>query len=144
MSDGQKISCMDYETDLALWADEQAELLREHKCDGIDWEHLAEEIEGLAGRDRREIRSRFTVLIAHLLKQRYQPEYQGRSWQTTVFLQRNEIRLLVEDSPSLRPYVEKRWPEIYKRASKLAEQETGIEMPRECPWTMDEVLQEDN
>jgi hypothetical protein len=44
-----------YEDDLFAWTQEQAALLRAHAVDAIDWENLAEEIESIGGRDRREL-----------------------------------------------------------------------------------------
>ncbi|HEX7360944.1 MAG TPA: DUF29 domain-containing protein [Bryobacteraceae bacterium] len=136
---------MVYESDLVLWAEEQATLLREHKLGQLDAEHIAEEIEGLARRDRREIESRMKVLLAHLLKWRYQPALQSRSWRATIATQQDEIALLLRDSPSLRSHLEQRWSELYLLARRLAVQETGMEtLPAECPWTLDRVLAAEN
>lgn len=133
---------MKYDTDLALWADEQAELLREGRVHELDLEHLAEEIEGLSRRDRRELQSRFRILLAHLLKWRYQPQLQSRSWRATITTQQQEILALLEDSPSLRTALEARWSEIYRRARTLAEEETGVaSLAEESPWTIDEALE---
>jgi len=39
-----------YETDFAAWADEMAAALRARAVDELDWENIAEEIEGLVER----------------------------------------------------------------------------------------------
>ena len=44
-----------YEEDLYAWSYEQASLLRARQSDGLDWDNLAEEIESMVGRDRREL-----------------------------------------------------------------------------------------
>ena len=38
-----------YEEDLYAWSQEQASLLRARQPDGLDWDHLAEEIEPWVG-----------------------------------------------------------------------------------------------
>lgn len=136
---------MFYENDLVLWAEEQAALLREQKLDQLDAEHIAEEMESLAKRDRREIESRMKVLMAHLLKWRYQPALQSRGWRATIATQQDEIALLLQDSPSLRLHLEQRWHDVYERVRRLAAQETGIEtLPGHSPWTLDQVLAAEN
>lgn len=54
-----------YETDLYAWAIRNAQLLRERCADELDFEHLAEEIESVGAREKRELQSRLEVLIAH-------------------------------------------------------------------------------
>ncbi len=90
-----------YETDFVAWAEAQAEALRAGRLDELDLEHLAEEIQGLAERDRRELRSRLRVLVAHLLKWRHQPDHRSRSWRATILTQRADLDDLFESSPSL-------------------------------------------
>ena len=59
-----------YDTDIALWSEQQARLLRRHAArkpvnnDDLDWQNIAEEIESLAKSDRREIRNRLAVASA--------------------------------------------------------------------------------
>ena len=47
-----------YEEDLYAWSLQQAALLRARRADSLDWDHLAEEIEWMVGRDRRELKNR--------------------------------------------------------------------------------------
>ena len=61
-----------YEVDFCAWSDEQSRRLRLLHIPGLDIENIAEEIESLSRRDKREIASRLRVLIVHLLKWRYQ------------------------------------------------------------------------
>src|SRR4051794_23238748 len=62
-----------YDRDFYAWAQHQAALLRAGRAADIDSEHLAEEIESLGARERRELRNRVARLVQHLLKWRYQP-----------------------------------------------------------------------
>jgi hypothetical protein len=43
----------------------------------LDWDHIAEEIDGLAGSQRRELYSRIEVLLMHLLKWQVQTEHRS-------------------------------------------------------------------
>ncbi|WP_019501861.1 DUF29 family protein [Pseudanabaena sp. PCC 6802] len=51
-----------YETDLNLWLEETSAQLKRGDLQNIDIEHLVDELEGLAGRDKRELKSRLIVL----------------------------------------------------------------------------------
>lgn len=55
-----------YDKDFFAWTEEQASLLRAGEVAEIDAANLAEEIESVGKSDRREIRSRLIVLLAHL------------------------------------------------------------------------------
>lgn len=97
----------EYGTDLVLWSREQAELLRrmaagERVNDQVDWEHVAEEIESLGKSDWRELRRRIQVILRHLIKLQASPAQPPRNgWRRAILEQRSQIRVLLEDSPSL-------------------------------------------
>ena len=69
-------------------------------------ENLIEELAGLAGRDRREMESQLTRLIEHVLKRCYVnlPQYY-RGWELTIIEQRNEIKKIIKQSPSLKRHI---------------------------------------
>ena len=46
-----------HHTDFVAWADETAKLLRQHRFEEIDLDALVEEVDGLAKRDRKAVRS---------------------------------------------------------------------------------------
>ena len=84
----------DYEGDFYAWTQQQAEMLRARAPRGLDWENLAEEIESMGRRDRREVERRLRVILHHLLKWRVQPELRGPSWRRTLREQRRQIEKL--------------------------------------------------
>ena len=136
-----------YDEDIVAWAQEQARQLRAGRFDLLDLEHLAEEIEDVGRSEQREWASRMAVLLAHLLKWRYQPERRGVSGQVTLSGQRERIRRRLEKTPSLKTVLSDPdwWADAWLDARIEAAQETGVEIqrfPAACPWTADQILGE--
>lgn len=137
---------VDYEDDLYAWAKSNAELLRRGELQAIDAINIAEELEALARSQRRELLSRLTVLLMHLLKWQYQPELQSRSWRTTIDNQRDELADLLDENPSLKAELDAVLQKSFPRAVRKAVQETGIErskFPEQCPWAFEQIMDED-
>jgi Domain of unknown function DUF29 len=137
-----------YEQDFFQWTQTTAALIRQGKWHEVDPESVAEELESLGKRDRRELASRLQVLVMHLLKWHYQPERrsEGHSWRSTIRTQRLQLRLLLRDSPSLRPQVPPFVADVYPAARAEACDETGLPettFPQECPWTVEQMLDDD-
>ena len=86
--------------DFALWAAEQAALVRAGKLDRMDSENVAGELEYLGNSPETEIESRLNVLIAHLLKWQFQPSKRSNSWKATLLEQRTQIARIIRRSPS--------------------------------------------
>ncbi|MEW6039033.1 MAG: DUF29 domain-containing protein [Pseudomonadota bacterium] len=80
-----------YDTDHAAWLSQQAELIRSGRLALVDQAHLLEELEAEMGNYRHQIRSRLRILIAHLLKWKYQPEQRSSSWKGSIVNQRQAI-----------------------------------------------------
>jgi hypothetical protein len=136
-----------YDDDFFAWTQEQARLLREGELAEIDAANLAEEVESMGRSDRREIRSRLMVLLAHLLKWCFQPERRSPSWLATIAEQRLQIDLLLADSPSFNPVVAAALEaDAYARARGMAMRETGLAaeaFPASCPFTPEQILDDE-
>ncbi len=135
-----------YETDYLRWLDDQASYLGAGALDQLDREHLFEELESMSRSGRRQLRNRLIVLVLHLLKLGYQPDRRSCSWGITVVTQRVDIKLLLRDSPSLRPTLPATLGEIYDAARREAAQEIGLDLshfPPYCPFTLEQVLDDD-
>lgn len=132
-----------YDEDFFAWTVEQARLLRAGEFAAIDVDNLAEEIESMGRRDRRELKSRLSVLVMHLLKWSKQPGLRSRSWSATIREQRRQIEQILDESPSLRPFINEALVEVYDGARESAIAETGLAddtFPATCPFSFDEVL----
>jgi hypothetical protein len=133
----------EYEQDLALWYARQAELLRERRFDELDLENLIEELE-VAGKNlRRELNSRLRVLLMHLLKCQFQHERISGSWRGTLNEQRDEIRDLLTDNPSIGPGLMQLADKVYTSAMQRASAETGLpesSFPLTNPYSREQLL----
>ena len=132
-----------YEADFYAWTQEQARLLRERRWADLDLDNLVDEVESVGRSDKRQIQSRLEVLLAHLLKWKFQPGGRGNGWIGTIFEQRGRIAGLVEESPSLREFQRQEVFKSYRAARLTAAKETGIALgvfPEECPFTPEQVL----
>ncbi|EDV3184795.1 DUF29 domain-containing protein [Salmonella enterica] len=134
-----------YESDVVAWSQEQAALLRAGRFSEIDIANIAEEIEDVGKSEQRELASRMAVLLAHLLKWKFQSERQCKSWKLTISGQRNLIARRLDKTPSLKAtlkdsvWLSDAWFDGRMSASK----ETGLSLdvfPEECIWTTEQAL----
>jgi len=127
-----------YETDYALWLDRTIADLKERKLDSIDVENLLEEVNSLAGRERRELQSRLTTLLEHILKRRYLPMSECfRGWELTIKRSQIEIKKIIKASPSLKSYLIESLPECYQDALSLVETIYDHSFPEQYPFPID-------
>lgn len=128
-----------YEQDLQLWFEEIIAKLRAQKLDELDIDHLIEEIEGLAGRDRREVRSRLKVLLTHLLKRIYiDSTYDNRGWENIIRQQRDELQVLLEQSPSLEQYFAEVFDDAWQYALRSTREEyRKVQFPDQWQFSRD-------
>jgi len=132
-----------YEIDFYAWTQEQVSLLKTQHWDKLDTVNLIEEIETLGRKERQELRNRLGVLLGHLLKWQFQSEKRSNSWLGTIREQRIQIKLLLQDSPSLKPYLDEVFLAAYELGLALAIRETKLGeqvFPEVCPYTPDQSM----
>ena len=135
-----------YKTDVVAWANEQAAFIRAGRFDLLDLENIAEEIESVGKSEKRELASRMSLLLAHLLKWQYQPVRRGSSWERTIRIQRKEVIYELADTPSLKPLLRNtEWMDlVWGKAVSSATDETGLDsFPEICPWTNEQILSQE-
>jgi hypothetical protein len=89
-----------YNRDQYLWLEDTILQLKARDFHGLDVEHLIEEMEILASRDRAEVENRSIVLWVHLLKRIYiNSEDDNRGWEVTIREQRRQLKILHKTIP---------------------------------------------
>ncbi|NJM67474.1 MAG: DUF29 domain-containing protein [Acaryochloris sp. RU_4_1] len=134
-----------YEQDFYAWTQHQVELLHSGQLGELDIENLIEEIASLGRQERQELRNRLGVLLGHLLKWRYQPEARSKSWAATIQEQRREIQEILEDNPSLKPYLAEAIIRGYQKGLDLVNRETPLDpnqLPQTCSFSEIEIFEE--
>jgi len=106
-----------YDRDFLAWCEDTATKLRKRDIDHLDFENLIEEVESLGRSERRELKNRLMVLLAHILKRMYVNSSENfNGWELTIVEQRKQIKGLLQDSPSLKPYFAEIFAEVYADA----------------------------
>ncbi|MGB3534396.1 MAG: DUF29 domain-containing protein [Microcoleaceae cyanobacterium] len=132
-----------YEKDFYLWTETHVNLLKQGKLTAIDLPNLIEEIDSIGKREKRELRSRLIVLLMHLLKWKYQPHKRSESWLSTISEQRISLEELLEDSPSLQPFLIETFENCYQKVRVKAANETKMMLdvfPAKSPFSLGETL----
>ena len=132
-----------YETDFNLWLEQTVNHLKKGNLQALDLDNLIEEISDMGRNNRREVFSRLKVLLIHLLKWQYQPEKRTNSWINTIDEQREQLELILRDSPSLKPYLADIFAECYQKAVRGMVNETNLPketFPIDCPFSQEQVL----
>lgn len=119
------ITAMDktlYEQDYYLWIEKTISLLENHQFSDLDLDNLIEEISSMGKSEKRSLESYLTRLLEHLLKLAYwesELEYNQRGWKNEIRNFRLRIQQIIEDSPSLKPYLSEIFSPCYQNARKL-------------------------
>ena len=132
-----------YPNDFHGWTQEQVNLIKTQQWDILDTVNLIEELETLGRKERQEFRNRLAVLLGHLLKWQFQPDKRTNSWLGTIREQRVQIKFLLQDSPSLKSYLNPVLPDAYELGLALAIRETKLDeqiFPEVCPYTLEQTL----
>jgi hypothetical protein len=139
-----------YDADFVEWTTRTSDLLRRGCLAGLDLENIAAEIEDRGKSERAAVRSQLRRMLVHLVKTRIQPERAGASWRSPVASARIQILDHFGDSPSLRKHAEDNLQRIYGETVELALAETNLagatanpDIPKECPYTLDALLDGD-
>ena len=135
-----------HETDLYAWTRQQVQLLKSGQLSALDVSNLIDEVDDMGGSIRNQLESRLEVLLMHLLKWQYQPNYRGRSWQLTIKEQRRKIERLIRKNPSLQNTLDQTLADAYGDAILAAAKETGMAeniFPEQCPYSIQQIIYSD-
>jgi hypothetical protein len=134
-----------HDSDFYAWSLEQAALLRAGRVGEADLAAIAEEIESMGKTEKRELVSRLSVLLLHLLKWQFQSGKRTPSWETSIAVQRIHLVDHLADNPSLKPTVPAAIASAYRIAVLEAASETGLPkslFPPDCPFGFEQIMDE--
>jgi hypothetical protein len=125
-----------YEQDLLLWSEDTAAKLRARDFENLDLENLIEEVESLGISQRKELLSRLTVMIAHILKRVYvNLPYDYNGWERTISTQRIHLRVLLKKVPSLKTYWDSSCEEAWEIALETVREDyPNVTFPDHFPY----------
>lgn len=135
----------DYDSDIVLWSERQAELLRRRASNEIDWTNIAEEIEDVGNEQRHAAESLLINIMQHRLQIAAWPTALAAShWQHEIDGWQVQVERRLRRSPKLRADMCAGLAELYQDAIRSMYREVdGVPrppMPEACPWTLAELL----
>ncbi len=135
-----------YRDDFVRWCFEQAEILQRREFTDADLPNLIEELESMGREQRHALRSRYRLVMMHLLKLQFQPGRRTRPWMSTITRERVNIADREGDSKTLRDQAPAIVAEAYRGAVLRASAESGLPpktFPVDCPYTLDQLRDPD-
>lgn len=146
-----------YEQDFQLWLITTICQLEQGDFQALDVSHLVEELKDLGKSDKNFLEGNLMILLAHLLKLKVQssaPESMKSSWYRSVIEHREQVIILLENTPSLKSYLAIAIDKVYAKGRKIAIKEGKLasfgvpippekEYPIDCPFSLEQILDED-
>jgi hypothetical protein len=135
-----------YDSDILVWSEHQADLLRRlgrgEGVNGVDWAHVAEEIEDVGLSELHAVESFLNLMLVHLLKIRLWPNSEAvEHWRgEIVAFQRNAKRRF---APSMRQRIDlaKLYDDAVEQISASSQHRgSSQDWPATCPFNVDELL----
>ncbi|GCL36889.1 MULTISPECIES: DUF29 domain-containing protein [Sphaerospermopsis] len=146
-----------YEQDFQVWIDTTIQNLQKREFESLDIENLIEELTNLGKSEKNALKSNLMILLAHLLKLKVQfdaPDTMKMSWYNSVIEHRQRVLNNLQDTPSLKNFLPEAIEQAYPQSRKLAIREgklaafgvrvpDEIEYPHTCPFSLEQILNED-
>jgi hypothetical protein len=125
-----------YDRDILLWVKDTVAKLKAGDFAHLDLQHLTEEVEALGIAQQRELLSRLTRLLEHLLKRLYVHSPDNyRGWEITIRNQRSELEILLDKVPSLRTQWSENFEDAWRRSlKKVSKEYEGVTFPETWPY----------
>jgi hypothetical protein len=135
-----------YDTDVLVWSEHQADLLRrlakgERLAETIDWENVIEEVESVGRSELNACGSLLRQALIHLLKLHLWPESAAAAhWGAEV------LGFLADAQSSFSPSMRQRidlagiYGTAVRQARTEAKGQSETDLPRTCPFALDDLL----
>jgi hypothetical protein len=140
----------DYDTDILLWSERQAELLRRRAAGklvneaALDWPNIAEEIESVGNEQLHAVTSLLVQALTHMLKAEAWPlSREVPYWQAEARRFRGDAA--DRFTPSMRQRID--LSKLYRRALRAVPEtidgQSPLPMSEICTVTLDDLLGDD-
>jgi len=138
--------------DFYAWLLDQAASLRSRRSNFVEWDAVAEELEAMAAKERRDLVGQLRTVLTHLLKWRYSAVRRSESsWRDSIVRARQDATEILDDSRTLQKELLTHLNKAYRQARSLAGSQMRLNkrdwqklFPETCPWDAKrEVLNED-
>jgi hypothetical protein len=133
-----------YDTDILLWSEQQADLLRQRSANALDWDNLAEEIGDVGRSQLHAVESHLILALLHDLKAEAWPLSRDvEHWRAEARGHRDDARRHFTPSMVQRLDVEKLYHQARRRMPAKLDETLPLPVPDTCPATLAELLHED-
>jgi hypothetical protein len=140
-----------YERDILSWSGQQAAMLRRvargEPADGVDWEHVVEEIEGVGLSQLNDVRSFLRELIVALLRVQVSPDSSlVPEWREKIISCQFDAEARYAPSMRERLDLDRIYASALRQFGDVVRDGPGSSMsllPRSCPFTPEQLLEGD-
>lgn len=140
--DSKAVRSTCYGEDLYAWSQKQANLLGAQRFAELDLPNLIDEVEGFGKQEQVFLREALQKLLVELMLWEQFPGLQCEHRKQAASRARDDLQGLLEDNPSLQPWLVGELEECYGSARNRVLADTGLPeppIPETCPWTYGEV-----
>ena len=138
-----------YDTDILVWSEHQAELLRrlaagERINDQVDWENVIDEIESVGSEQRHAVESLLVQALRHMLKAEAWPRLRDApGWRADARDFRAQARRRF--APSMRQRIDLASPyaDALRGLRETMDEQPPVPVPGVCPVTLDHLLSDE-
>ncbi|WP_428532202.1 DUF29 domain-containing protein [Rhodopila sp.] len=136
----------DYDTDILVWSERQADLLRkvaagERINDQVDWENVIEEIESVGDEQRHAVESLLLRALLDMLKADAWPlSRDAPHWQSEARVFRAQAANRFTPSMRQRLDLDRIYRQTLRALPETIDGQPPLPVPEVCPVTLDELL----
>jgi hypothetical protein len=136
-----------YDTDILIWSERQADLLRRRAAGqlvndaDIDWSNVAEEIEDVGSNRLHAVESLLVQALRHMLKAEAWPQSRDASaWRADAIDFRQQARRRFVPSMRQKIDIASLYADARRALPETIDDQAPLSLPDTCPVTLDELL----